>query len=78
MSGFSSGGGYATSSYGGGSGMMMGGMGDMYGSMSPQNGTTFSSSTVLTIRARKSDVDDFAKGTLDLEQFQEKVKVLTY
>ncbi len=79
MGGFSDGGGYATSSYGGAGGMMMGGsMGDMYGSTVPQGRSTVSSSTVLTIRAKKTDVDDFAKGTLNFEQFQEKVKVLTY
>ena len=32
----------------------------------------------LTIRVRKSDVDEFAKGALSLEQFQEKVKIVTY
>jgi hypothetical protein len=45
---------------------------EMYG------GTTFSSSTVLTIRAKKANVDDFAKGQLDLEQFQKFVQIFTY
>jgi hypothetical protein len=40
--------------------------------------TASSPSTVLTIRAKKTDVDDFAKGELDFEQFQEKVKTLMY
>lgn len=36
------------------------------------------SSTVLTIRAKKSDVDAFAKGDLDYDQFREKVQILKY
>ena len=68
------GGGYG-GAMGGGMGMagrgMMGGMGG-YGMMGP------SSSTVLTIRAKKSDVDAFAGGELDLDRFQEKVKTLMY
>ncbi len=38
----------------------------------------FTSSTVLTIRAKKSDIDAFVKGNLDLEQFQKKVEIFTY
>jgi len=38
----------------------------------------FPSSTVLTIRAKKSDVDAFAKGELDFEQFQKQVKIIMY
>ena len=53
--------------YGGG---MMGGM--AYGEMASP------SATVLTIRAKKSDVDDFAKGELDFEEFQQKVQIFTY
>ena len=34
--------------------------------------------TVLTIRAKKADVDAFAAGQIDLEQFQQRVNVLTY
>jgi len=82
MGGYSSSSGYTTSSYSGAGGIMYGGMegytGGMYGEMAPPNKTAFSSSTVLTIRAKKSDVDDFAKGALDFEQFQEKVTILTY
>ncbi|MBW8041563.1 MAG: hypothetical protein FVQ85_16425 [Planctomycetes bacterium] len=37
-----------------------------------------SASTVLTIRAKKSDIDDFAKGDLDYDKFREKVQILTY
>jgi len=51
-------------------GGMMGGM--EYGAMGP------ASATVLTIRAKKSDVDDFAKGELAFEQFQEKAEIFTY
>jgi hypothetical protein len=43
---------------------------------SPDMGSA--SSTVLTIRVKKSDIDAFAKGDLDLEQFQKKVKIFTY
>ena len=32
---------------------------------------------VLVIRAKKSDIDAFAEGTLDLEQFRQRVQVLT-
>ena len=35
-------------------------------------------STALTMRVRKSDVDEFAKGRLDLEQFSKKVSSITY
>lgn len=41
-------------------------------------GVIVASSTVLTIRAKKSDVDTFAKGDLDYDKFREKVQVLTY
>ena len=40
--------------------------------------TGFSSATVLTIRAKKSDVDAFAKGELDFDKFRQKVQILTY
>lgn len=32
--------------------------------------------TVLVMRARKSDIDEFAKGDLDLDQFRQRVQVL--
>lgn len=41
-------------------------------------GTGVASSTVLTIRAKKSDVDAFAKGDLNYDKFREKVQILTY
>jgi hypothetical protein len=61
-SGLSRGGGY-----GGGYG---GGM--EYGEIGPP------SATVLTIRAKKSDVDTFAAGELDFEQFQQMVETFMY
>ena len=39
---------------------------------------SFSPATVLTIRAKKSDVDAFAKGELDFDKFRQKVQILTY
>lgn len=60
-----------------GGGMMAGGdMGAMYGE--DYSGAGSSSATVLTIRAKKMDVDAFARGELDFEQFQEKVEIFTY
>ena len=43
-----------------------------------RGGTGGASSTVLTIRAKKSDIDAFAKGDLDYDKFREKVQILTY
>lgn len=37
-----------------------------------------SAPTVLTIRAKKSDIDSFAKGNLDLEKFRQHVQVISY
>jgi hypothetical protein len=81
------GGGYGGGGFGGG--VMMGGGGfgggiggggfggGMYGGM--EYGETGSpSTTVLTIRAKKSDVDSFARGKLDFEKFQQKVEIFTY
>jgi hypothetical protein len=34
--------------------------------------------TVLTIRAKKSDIDAFAKGQLDFDQFRQKTQLLSY
>ncbi len=72
------GGGYAVGGYGSVGGMMSGGMGGMYGGMSTYGAATSSASTVLTIRAKKADVDEFAKGQSDLEQFQQHVQIFTY
>ena len=75
------GGGYAGSSTGvsaGGGGIYSrgpvgGGYGGMeYGEIGPP------SATVLTIRAKKSDVDTFAKDELDFEEFQQLVEIFTY
>jgi hypothetical protein len=72
------GGGFMMGGYGGMGGMMGGGMGGMYGEMGTYGGTTVSTSTVLTIRAKKAEVDDFAKGRTDLGQFQEHVQIFMY
>ena len=40
--------------------------------------TRSASATVLTVRAKKADVDAFAKGKLDFEQFQKRVQMFTY
>jgi len=37
-----------------------------------------SSPTVLVIRVRKSDIDAFANGDLDVDQFKQKTQILTY
>jgi hypothetical protein len=34
--------------------------------------------TVLTIQAKKADIDAFAKGGLSFEQFQQRIKTFTY
>jgi hypothetical protein len=36
------------------------------------------SPTVMTIRASKSDVDEFAEGSLDFDGFSERVQIYTY
>jgi hypothetical protein len=71
------GGGMGGQAFGGGV-MMGGGMGGgMYGSMEyGETGST--STTVLTIRAKKLHVDAFAIGDLDFERFQKKVDIFTY
>jgi len=38
----------------------------------------FSSPTVLTIRAKKSDIDDFAEDKLSFDQFSEKTQLFSY
>ena len=72
MGGYGGGmGGYGGGMGGFGGGVMMGGMAG-YGEMG------FPTATILTIRAKKSDVDDFAKGELDFEQFQQMVQIFMY
>lgn len=38
----------------------------------------FSSPAVMTIRAKKSDVDAFSKGKLDFDEFRKRVQIFTY
>ena len=73
MGGGYAGGGMMSSGYGGGMGGMMGG-----GVVGGFGTTASSASTVLTIRAKKASVDDFAKEALDFEQFRKEVKILMY
>jgi hypothetical protein len=47
-------------------------------SRAPRTPAAPTSTTALTIQAKKADIDAFSKGTLSLEQFQQKVKVFTY
>ena len=68
---------------GGSSGSRGGGMADMGGMGGFSEPSVFSEmgvspATVLTIRAKKSDVDSFAKGEQDFEQFRQKVQIFTY
>jgi hypothetical protein len=37
-----------------------------------------SQGSVMTIRAKKSDIDDYANGKLDFEEFKEKVQIFVY
>lgn len=85
--GYSAGGG----SFGGGTGSF-GGRGGFYmdsrsssgaprrrsGSRLGQSQAPSASTTVLTIQAKKADIDALAKDDIDLEQFRQKVKVFTY
>ncbi|MBA7637327.1 hypothetical protein ES703_44970 [subsurface metagenome] len=63
--------------YGGGMGGYGGGMGG-FGGMVVYSEMALPSAAVLTIRAKKSDVGDFARGELDFEHFQERVEIFTY
>lgn len=78
------GGGYGGSGYGGaaGYGGSYGMAGYGYGvggyGMGGFGAMGFPSATVLTIRAKKTDVDAFAKGQMDFDEFQDRVLVLTY
>lgn len=60
------------------SGGMGGGMGGMGGGMGGFGEMGVSSATVLTIRAKKSDIDAFAGGEQDIEQFRQKVQIFSY
>ena len=77
--GYSVSGGSSSYGYGGGmAGGMVGGMGGFGGGMGGFGGMGVSSATVLTIRAKKADVDAYAKGEQTLEQFRRKVQIFTY
>ena len=60
----------------GGGGMMSGGM--YVGGMGAYGGRGFLSSAVLTIRTKKSDVDAFAGGMMDFDEFRDRVQIFTY
>ncbi len=75
MGGYGGSGGFGGGYVGGG---VSGGYGGGMGAGIIGGGVGVSPSTVLTIRARKSDVDAFAKGEQTFEQFQEQVKTLMY
>ncbi len=75
-------GGYGGGMYGGmgGFGGGMGGFGGgvMMGGMAGYGEMGLPSAAVLTIRVKKTDVDDFAKDELDFEEFQDTVETFTY
>lgn len=75
------GGGYGGGAYGGGGG----GGGFIMGSRAPGGRsairslqTSPGSARVLTMQAKKSDIDAFARGGLDAELFRQRVKIFTY
>ena len=69
-------GGYGGFSGGFGGGYSVSGFG--YGGMAEYGVMRTTSSTLLTLRVKKTDVDAFAKGELGFDQFQQQVKTLTY
>lgn len=74
--------GYKSSGMAGGmGGGMTGGMGGGMGGFSEMgvfSNMGVSPATVLTIRAKKADVDAFSKGEQDYEQFRQRVQIFTY
>lgn len=76
--GSAAGGGYGMGGYGGSMGGRMYGGGGMMGDMGGNVETGVLPATVLTIRAKKSDVDAFAKDDIDYQQFRQKVQILMY
>jgi len=52
--------------------------GDEYAAMMMGEQQPAPATTVLTMQAKKADIDAFAKGQLDFEQFQQKAKAFTY
>ncbi len=73
-----------TGGYGGGGGFYVGSSGHSSASGGastsgvPRVTVVPASATVLTLQAKKADIDAFAKGEIDLEQFRQKVKTFTY
>ena len=55
-----------------------GGLGGGAGRGAALGGAGAARATVMTIRAKKPDVDDFAKGKVDFEKFRQKVQIFTY
>jgi len=41
-------------------------------------GDSWQQTTVLTLRVKKADIDAYAEGELNFEQFKQKVQVFTY
>jgi hypothetical protein len=78
-SGYGAAGGYGGGSYGstGYPGAATYGSGYL-GGMGAHGGMGFPSATVLTIRAKKADVDAYAKGQMEFDEFQDRVLVFTY
>jgi hypothetical protein len=50
----------------------------IYESRDGKGPETAARAAIMTVRAKKSDVDEFAKGKTDLEQFRKKVSISTY
>jgi hypothetical protein len=50
----------------------------IYESRDGKGPETAARAAIMTLRAKKSDVDEFAKGKTDLEQFRKKVSISTY
>lgn len=55
-----------------------GGATRVYEGSLPEDIQTMSAPTVLTIRAKRSDIDAFAKGELNLNQFRQRVRILSH
>ena len=72
------GGGYGGGMMGGYGGSMGGMMGGYGGGVMVGYGMSSPSMSVMTMRVKKSDVDEFADGKLDFEKFREKVQILMY
>ncbi len=48
------------------------------GTLTPQGRQPVNATTVLTMQARKADIDAFARGELEFDPFRQKVKSFTY